>query len=129
MGSTNITTRLVRHGPNMNNCRSKHKEVQVVNPTRLLGAQIVNIFVKELQIDEKNTEKEDESTESSGDDVSKHKRDSGIRNTESHITESNAEPIKKKISSSHEKLQHILKELLETEANYVQDLEEEVIKL
>ena len=113
----------------MNNCRSKHKEVQVVNPTRLLGAQIVNIFVKELQIDEKNTEKEDELPESSGDDFSEDKRDSEIRNTESQIAESNTEPIKKKISSSYEKLQHVLKELLETEANYVQDLEEVVIKL
>ena len=115
----------------MKSWRSKHVQVPVISPTKLLGAQIVDIFVKELHIDGNNLEIEDEATESIEvcDEVSKEKIESEIKETESQIAESNSEPEEKKISVSYKKLQHVLQELLETEVNYVQDLEEVLIKL
>ena len=110
----------------MKSWRSKHVQVPVISPTKLLGAQIVDIFVKELHIDGNNLEIEDESTEALKvcDEVSKDKTESEIKDTENQNVESNVEHEEKKISSSYKKLQHVLQELLETEVNYVQDLEE-----
>ena len=110
----------------MKSWRSKHGQVPVISPTKLLGAQIVDIFVKELHIDGNNLEKEDESTEPLEvcDEVSKDKTESEIKDTENQNVESNVEPEEKKINSSYKKLQHVLQELFETEVNYVQDLEE-----
>ena len=104
---------------------NKETEVKIVHPTQVLGAQIANILVKDLQINVEKTEEEYKLPEQSM-----------VKNDECEETikyDISREGIgmqeKKQINVSKTKLKNLLMELLDTEINYVHDLEEVVDNL
>ena len=94
----------------------------MVNTTALLGSQLVDIFVKGLQIDTNCVKNEDGNMESSNENNDDLKDERGKDDT-TEVTKK-VEDRENKIRSSNRKQNQLLMELLETELNYVDDLEE-----